>query len=132
TVETAIREGGIVPVAVLSGNRNFPGRVHPLLSAGFLASPPLVIAYALAGTIDIDIQNDPLGQTPDGKNVYLRDLWPSADEIEAVYHAASSIADFPQAFAVATQSRLWQEVEAVKGELWPFDPASTYLRRPPF
>ncbi|WMT86859.1 aconitate hydratase AcnA [Pelagibacterium sp. 26DY04] len=132
TVETAIREEGIVPVAVLSGNRNFPGRVHPLLSAGFLASPPLVIAYSLAGTIDIDIQNDPLGQTPDGKNVYLRDLWPSAAEIEAIYHAASSIADFPQAFAVATQSRLWREVETVKGELWPFDPASTYLRRPPF
>ena len=130
-MDTAIAEG-VVPVAMLSGNRNFPGRVHPLLSAGFLASPPLVIAYALAGTVDIDIQNDPLGTSAEGKPVYLRDLWPSAAEIEAAYAGAIDSADFPEAFAAATRSRLWAEVETIAGQLWPFDPASTYLRRPPF
>lgn len=130
-MDAAIRED-VVPVAVLSGNRNFPGRVHPSLSAGFLASPPLVIAYALAGTVDIDIQNDPLGNSPEGKDVFLRDLWPSAQEIEAAYVQALNSADFPEAFAVAAASRLWKEVETISGELWPFDPSSTYLRRPPF
>jgi aconitate hydratase len=131
-MENAIHDQGVVPVAVLSGNRNFPGRVHPLLSAGFLASPPMVIAYALAGTIDLDIQADPIGRSSDGKNVYLRDLWPAAAEIEAAYTLAANSDDFPEAFANARQSKLWKDVETISGDIWPFDQLSTYLQRPPF
>ena len=131
-VERAIQDHGVLPVAVLSGNRNFPGRVHPLLSAGFLASPPLVIAYAIAGTVNIDIQNDPLGKAGDGREIYLRDLWPSADEIEAAYMSGGKATDYRDAFAAATDSKLWKSVETPIGPLYPFEEKSTYLRKPPF
>lgn len=131
-VEQAIHDHGVLPVAVLSGNRNFPGRVHPLLSAGFLASPPLVIAYAIAGTVNIDIQNDPLGKAADGRDIYLRDLWPTADEIEAAYLQGGKASDYRDAFAAATDSKLWKSVETPLGPLYPFEENSTYLRKPPF
>lgn len=131
-VEQAIHDHGVLPVAVLSGNRNFPGRVHPLLSAGFLASPPLVIAYAIAGTVNIDIQNDPLGKAADGRDIYLRDLWPTADEIEAAYLQGGKASDYRDAFAAATDSKLWKSVETPIGPLYPFEENSTYLRKPPF
>lgn len=131
-VELAIQEHGVVPVAVLSGNRNFPGRVHPLLVAGFLASPPLVIAYAIAGTVNIDVQSDPLGQSADGVDIYLRDIWPSADEIEAVYLYARKAADYREEFTAASESKLWKCVETPMGPLYPFEEKSTYLRKPSF
>lgn len=131
-VERAIQDHDVVPVAVLSGNRNFPGRVHPLLSAGFLASPPLVIAYAIVGTVNIDIQNDPLGTSSNGQEVFLRDLWPSADEIEAAYMRGGKTTDYRDAFAAATDSKLWKSVETPAGPLYPFEENSTYLRKPSF
>ncbi|WP_188721624.1 aconitate hydratase AcnA [Nitratireductor aestuarii] len=131
-VTQAIQDHGVLPVAVLSGNRNFPGRVHPLLSAGFLASPPLVIAYAIAGTVNVDIQNDRLGTTADGRDVYLRDIWPTAQEIEEAYQRGAVAADYPEAFAEATDSKLWQSVATPEGPLYPFEESSTYLRKPSF
>src|SRR5581483_10309710 len=80
-VADAVRENDLVVAAVLSGNRNFEGRIHPLVRASFLASPPLVVAYALAGTVDIDLTNDPIGHDPNGQAVYLRDIWPTSNEV---------------------------------------------------
>lgn len=130
-MEAAIRQG-VVPVAILSGNRNFPGRVHPQLEAAFLASPPLTVAYAIAGDVNRDILTDPVGQTADGTAVHLSDLWPSGAEIDAAFAAAGDAMDFPTAFAEARRNRLWQSVEAPAGATWPWGPGSTYLRRPPF
>ena len=129
-MEQAARAGQ-APVAVLSGNRNFPGRVHPLLDAGLLASPPLVVAYALKGDVRGDILRDPLGTDPEGRPVTLADLWPTGAELDAAL-AAVAPADFPDSFAEAHASPAWAAVEAPATDLWPWDPASTYLRRPPF
>ena len=82
-VETAIKEGDLIAAGVLSGNRNFEGRIHPWVKANFLASPPLVVAYALAGTVDIDLSTEPLGKGNDGNDVYLKDIWPTTEEIVA-------------------------------------------------
>lgn len=123
----AIENDGIVPVAVLSGNRNFPGRVHPQIEASFLASPPLVIAYALAGHINLDILRDPI----DGKNVYLRDLWPTAAEIDAALASVQS-ADFRVAHELAEKNEAWRQLDAPSTPLFPWDETSTYIRRPPF
>lgn len=131
-MEAAIVEQGVTAAAVLSGNRNFPGRVHPLLDAGFLASPPLTIAYALAGDVNLDILREPLGRDARGREVRLADLWPSGEEIDLALAAATDPADFPAAFAEAGGSRAWQGIEAPEGDLYPWDEASHYLRRPPF
>ena len=130
-METAIREG-LVATAVISGNRNFPGRVHPLLEAGFLASPPLVVAYAIAGTSAIDILSDALGRDRNGVDVHLADIWPSSAEIDACAASAHDARDFGDAFRQASASRVWRELKAPTGPLFPWDEASTYLRRPPF
>jgi aconitate hydratase len=131
-MEKAVVEDGVTAAAVLSGNRNFPGRVHPLLHAGFLASPPLTVAYALAGDVNRDILREPLGQDAEGRDVYLADLWPSGEEIDRAQARAVSASDFPAAFAAASQNRIWQQVEAPTGDLYPWDEASHYLRRPPY
>jgi aconitate hydratase len=131
-MEAAIREHGVTAAAVLSGNRNFPGRVHPLLNAGFLASPPLTIAYALAGDVNRDILREPLGQDPEGRDIHLSDLWPTGEEIDRVLATAVEAHDFPSAFAEASRNRIWQEIEAPSGDLYPWDEDSHYLRRPPF
>lgn len=131
-VEKAISERGVLPVAVLSGNRNFPGRVHPQLEAGFLASPPMVVAFALAGTADLDIMKDPVGIAVDGRPVMLSMLWPAASEIDEALAAASSTADFAPAYGEAEASKAWQELEAPTTTLFPWDEKSTYIRRPPF
>lgn len=123
---------GKVPVAILSGNRNFPGRVHPQIEAAFLASPPLTVAYALAGDVNRDILTEPVGHTPEGAPVFLADLWPSGAEIDVADAAARDVQDFPIAFATARQNQLWEAVETPEGPTWPWNPASTYLRRPPF
>ena len=123
---------GRVPVAILSGNRNFPGRVHPQIEAAFLASPPLTVAYALAGDVNRDILTEPIGQTTDGAPVVLADLWPSGADIDAALAAAREAQDYPDAFATARQNEVWDAVKAPEGATWPWDSTSTYLRRPPF
>lgn len=118
-------------VAVLSGNRNFPGRVHPDLDMGFLASPPLVVAYALAGDVNRNILRDPVGTARDGTKVYLRDLWPSGADIDATLTTVEA-GDFAQAYAKAEASEEWQRLDAPVGPLFPWYECSTYVRRPPF
>ncbi len=124
-------ERDLHPVAVLSGNRNFPGRAHPDLDAGFLASPPLVIAYALAGAVTGDILGG--AGEPDARWAarFLRDLWPEAGEIDAAM-ARLRPNEVPAAYAESEASPAWAALDAPSGALFPWDPASTYVRRPPF
>jgi aconitate hydratase len=128
----AVERGGTVPVAILSGNRNFPGRVHPQIEAGFLASPPLVIAYALKGDVNLDILKDPIGTGPDGTPVHLADIWPSGAEIDAALLQATDRSDYGQAFRAASDNAEWNAIPAPRTPLYPFEVTSTYLRRPPF
>ncbi|MDN5784088.1 MAG: aconitate hydratase AcnA, partial [Corynebacterium casei] len=120
------------PVAVLSGNRNFPGRVHPDLDYGFLMSPPSVIAFALAGRADIDISAEALGTDSAGKPVYLRDIWPSPHDIDETFTKAMAPDDFGADFYEASNNKLWHEIDAPEGPLFPWDEKSTILRPPPF
>lgn len=131
-MDAAIQADAVLPVAILSGNRNFPGRVHGQIEAGFLASPALVVAYALAGDADRDILRDPLGTGADGRAITLAELWPTGAEIDAALARALDPADFGRAFAEATTSRHWAELDAPASTLFPWDPASTALRPPPF
>ncbi|WP_377849039.1 aconitate hydratase AcnA [Bosea sp. UC22_33] len=131
-VQNELGREGFRPVAVLSGNRNFPGRVHPDLENGFLASPPLVIAFALAGTVDIDITRDPLGFDAEGKPVMLGEIWPTGAEIDDAVTTGWDVADFDAAYREAATRPLWVELEAPDGPRFPWEPGSTYLRRPPF
>ncbi|TCU37201.1 aconitate hydratase AcnA [Rhizobium azibense] len=131
-ISQAMSERGILPVAVLSGNRNFPGRVHPELVAGFLASPPMVIAFALAGTVDLDIMTGVIGFSQTGEAVTLSMLWPKSSEIDDALALAADAGDFMPAYGEAEASRVWQELDAPKTTIFPWDEASTYIRRPPF
>ena len=123
---------GKAAVAVLSGNRNFPGRVHPKLDLGFLASPPLVIAFGLAGDVDRDILADPIGRSSSGEDVFLADLWPDSAELDDILCQAANSDDFSSAFAEAERNPDWTGLNAPDGTLFPWNPASTYLCRPPF
>jgi len=131
-VAAAVETGGLKPVAVLSGNRNFPGRVHAQIESAFLASPPLVVAYAVAGRAGLDITRDPLGTASDGRPVHLADLWPGSAEIEAAVAAGLDPADIAAAGREADASPAWAALGAPGTPRFPWDPASTYLRRPPF
>ena len=131
-IQDAMSRRSILPVAVLSGNRNFPGRVHPDLELGFLMSPPLVIAFGLAGDAERDFRVDPVQTTVDGRRVFLQDLWPSAQEIDNLLECSQDPADYKRAFAIATDNPLWHALDAPASELYPWNPASTALRRPPF
>ncbi|HZL85746.1 MAG TPA: aconitate hydratase AcnA [Candidatus Krumholzibacteria bacterium] len=132
-VAHAIEDGRLVAVAVLSGNRNFEGRINPLVRANYLASPPLVVAYALAGRIDVDLQREPLGQDAGGRDVHLRDIWPSNAEIQAAVQSALSPAMFTRQYAdVYTGDDNWRAIQAPEGVRFTWDPASTYVRRPTF
>ncbi|MGH0344012.1 aconitate hydratase AcnA [Sinorhizobium meliloti] len=131
-VVSAIAERDILPVAVLSGNRNFPGRVHPQLEAGFLASPPMVVAFALAGSVELDIIHDPIGISADGRPVTLKMLWPQASEIDEAMTLASSTSDFAPSYDAAEASEAWKDLPAPTSTLFPWDETSTYIRRPPF
>ena len=131
-IEQAMAERGILPVAVLSGNRNFPGRVHPQLEAGFLASPPLVVAFALAGDVNRDILTDPIGRSPTGEDIRLADLWPSGGEIDAALAMATDAGDYGTSYEEAEASETWRSLVAPAADLFPWDPGSTYIRRPPF
>ncbi|QFZ85212.1 aconitate hydratase AcnA [Variovorax paradoxus] len=131
-IQEAAARGAVHPVAVLSGNRNFPGRVHPDLDLGFLMSPPLVIAFGLAGDAERDLRVDPVQVNASGKKIYLQDLWPSREEIDAALTQSQDPSDYPCAFAIATANPLWHELAAPGSELYPWNPGSTALRRPPF
>ncbi|MHC5560954.1 aconitate hydratase AcnA [Kocuria sp. U4B] len=131
-IDQAQAAGHVSPVAILSGNRNFPGRVHPNLDLGFLMSPPMVIAYALAGDAKVDLTRDPVQLSPEGRPVYLDELWPDPAEIDRTVAAAVDPADFTRDFRVAAQNRLWAEIEAPTSDLYPWEETSTILRRPPF
>ena len=127
-----IAQTGIKPVAVLSGNRNFPGRVHPQIEDGFLCSPPLVIAYALTGTINGDITADVIGRSRSGGEIRLKDIWPSSAEIDLFLSRASDQSDFSGAFETAQRNEAWRDLAAPKTMRFPWNEVSTYLRPPPF
>ncbi len=132
-VANAIQEQDLVVAAVISGNRNFEGRVHPLVKANYLASPPLVVAYALAGTVDIDLTQEPLGFDRAGQPVYLRDIWPSQAEVQAAIAASLRPEMFRQAYAdVFTGNPMWNAVAVPQEAAYRFDPASTYIQEPPY
>jgi aconitate hydratase len=132
-VSAAIGEGHLVAAAVLSGNRNFEGRVHPEVRANYLASPPLVVAYALAGRIDVDLTSEPLGVADDGTPVYLRDLWPSQREVAAAIASGLTPAMYSARYAdVFAGDASWQSLAAPAGETFAWDDASTYVQNPPY
>ena len=132
-VSAAIAEGNLAVCSVLSGNRNFEGRIHPETKLNYLASPPLVVAYALAGTMDTDLAADPLGTGSDGQPVYLRDIWPSAAEIGEVIASCLRpemyIREYAEVFA---GDERWRSLPVPAGDTFAWDPSSTYVRRPPF
>ncbi|MDP3331021.1 MAG: aconitate hydratase AcnA [Methylococcaceae bacterium] len=132
-VEQAIVENNLVVSAVLSGNRNFEGRVHPLTQTNYLASPPLVVAYALAGAMTVDISRDSIGKDKDGNPVYLQDIWPSNQEISETIRQFVTPEMFRERYAdVFTGSQAWQQVEVSSSEIYPWNTHSTYIRKPPF
>ncbi|HNM46240.1 MAG TPA: aconitate hydratase AcnA, partial [Candidatus Sumerlaeota bacterium] len=132
-VAAAITEGDLVVSAVLSGNRNFEGRVNPHTRANYLASPPLVVAYALAGSTAIDITKDPIGTGSDGKPVYLKDIWPSTEEVEQCVAKNVSREQFESKYAdVWKGSKAWQDIKSVQSLQYSWKPESTYIQNPPF
>jgi len=132
-LEDAIVKNDLIACAVLSGNRNFEARVHQSLKANFLMSPPLVVAFALAGTVLIDMDNDPIGTSPLGKPVYLRDIWPSNAEIADVLKFANNAANFRREYSdLSGAKRLWDAIPESTGAVFRYDPASTYILEPPF
>jgi aconitate hydratase len=132
-VAKAVTGSDLVAAAVISGNRNFEGRVHPLVKANYLASPPLVVAYALAGTVDIDLENEPLGTGKDGRPVYLHDIWPSSAEVAEVVADCVRTAMFDERYAsVFEGSDMWKEIKVSGGDLYEWDENSTYIHHPPY
>jgi aconitate hydratase len=128
-----IKENDLLVSAVLSGNRNFEGRIHALVKANYLASPPLVIAYALAGTVDIDLVNEPIGTDKDGQPVYLKDLWPTSKEIQDTIRSVVTPELFKAQYQhVFTANERWNALTTSEGELYDWDTASTYIQEPPF
>ena len=132
-VSDAVRKKGLTLASILSGNRNFEGRISPDVRMNYLASPPLVVAYALAGTMDIDIRKDPLGRDGDGDEVHLRDLWPSPEEVDRELAQVVTRRMYLDNYGDAhTGSRQWEELEVPSGPTYDFDPESTYMRGSPF
>ncbi|KAG4988042.1 hypothetical protein JHK85_031025 [Glycine max] len=132
-VASAITENDIVAAAVLSGNRNFEGRVHPLTRANYLASPPLVVAYALAGTVDIDFDTEPIGIGKDGTKIFFKDIWPSSEEIANVVQSSVLPAMFRDTYNAITQGNpMWNNLSVPTGTLYAWDPTSTYIHEPPY
>jgi aconitate hydratase len=132
-VAQAVAEHDMIVAAVLSGNRNFEGRIHPQVRANYLASPPLVVAYALAGRMDIDLTSEPLGRGAAGEDVFLRDIWPSNAEIEAVMNASINEQMFTSRYAdVFSGDERWQAMPVPTGERYAWDPKSEYVKRAPY
>jgi aconitate hydratase len=132
-VEEAINANDLVAVSVLSGNRNFEARVHQSIRANFLMSPPLVVAFALAGRIDIDLMHEPIGPGSDGQDVYLKDIWPTMDEVREMMQKALDPDDFRRLYgSFAEQNPLWNDIPSSAGMLYSWDGSSTYIQEPPF
>jgi aconitate hydratase len=132
-IANAVEEHDLVVSAVLSGNRNFEGRINPHVKANYLASPPLVVAYAIAGTTDVDLTHDPLGRDSDGNDVYLKDVWPSQREIVDTVAASMTPEMFTHQYGHATEGpEEWQAIDAPEGDLFEWDESSTYVQEPPF
>jgi aconitate hydratase len=129
----AINDKGLIASGVLSGNRNFEGRVSPDVQANYLASPPLVVAYALAGTVNIDLTTEPLGQDKDGNDVFLKDIWPSNKEIQEFIAKYVTREMFEEEICRRVQGRRnWQAVKVPAGQTYAWDDASTYVQNPPY
>ncbi len=132
-ISAAVAEKDLAVVSVLSGNRNFEGRINPDVKMNYLASPPLVVAYALAGIMDIDLTTEPIGTGSDGKQVYLSDIWPSPAEVEEVVTSSVAPEMFSRDYAdVFAGDERWQELDVPAGEVFAWDGSSTYVRRPPY
>jgi aconitate hydratase len=132
-ISEAVRAGDLVACSVLSGNRNFEGRVHPEVKMNFLASPPLVVAYALAGTLNLDLTTEPLGTGSDGKPVYLKDIWPSSGEIHEFIAKSVDSAMFRKGYAsVFTGDEHWNSIRLPSGKIYSWDDKSTYVKNPPY
>ncbi|MBA3265390.1 MAG: aconitate hydratase AcnA, partial [Nocardioidaceae bacterium] len=132
-VSEVVNEQDLAVVSVLSGNRNFEGRINPDIKMNYLASPPLVVAYALAGSMDIDLFNEPLGQDTSGQDVFLKDIWPSPAEVEEVVAASITSEMFTKDYAdVFTGDERWQSLPTPEGDTFAWDPESTYVRKPPY
>ncbi len=132
-IGAAIKENNLVAVAVLSGNRNFEGRIHPLVRANYLASPPLVVAYALAGRMDVDLTTEPLGTDKNGKPVFLSDIWPTPQEIETTVRAAVSTSMYQKQYSKVYEGDAhWKGMHVPQGDLYQWDPKSTYIKLPPY
>ena len=129
----AITKNALVCAAVLSGNRNFEARIHPNLKANFLASPPLVVAYAIAGTVSKDLMTEPVGQGKGGRNVYLGDIWPTSDEIYQLMKYAMNGKAFKKNYDKVAKKpgKLWEKVKSARGQVYDW-PGSTYIAKPPF
>jgi aconitate hydratase len=132
-IGAAIKENNMVAVAVLSGNRNFEGRIHPLVRANYLASPPLVVAYALAGRMDVDLTTEPLGNDQEGKPVYLHEIWPTPQEVEATVRQAVTQEQYKKQYAaVYDGDEHWKGMAVPAGDLYQWDAKSTYIKLPPY
>jgi aconitate hydratase len=132
-ISEGVRNGDLIATSVLSGNRNFEGRVHAEIKMNFLASPPLVVAYALAGTMNIDMNAEPLGTDAEGKPVFLKDIWPSPHEVATTVGASVDRAMFTKSYAsVFTGDEQWQAISVPKDEVYRWEPTSTYVRNPPY
>ena len=132
-ISEAVRTGDVVACSVLSGNRNFEGRVHPEVKMNFLASPPLVVAYAIAGTLELDLTSEPLGTGSDGKPVYLKDIWPSATEIQEVIAKSVDAAMFKKSYSgVYSGDENWNAIKVPEGKIYAWDEQSTYVKNPPY
>ncbi len=132
-IGAAIKDNNLIAVAVLSGNRNFEGRIHPLVRANYLASPPLVVAYALAGRMDVDLTTEPLGNDTAGKPVFLKDIWPTPQEIETTVRAAVTTAQYSKEYAAVYEGDArWKSMPIPEGDIYKWDPKSTYIKMPPY
>ena len=132
-IGAAIKENNILAVAVLSGNRNFEGRIHPLVRANYLASPPLVVAYALAGRMDVDLTTEPLGNGSDGKPVYLSEIWPTPQEVEATVRKAVTTEQYRKEYSEVFEGDAhWKAMKVPEGDIYQWDDKSTYIKLPPY
>ncbi len=132
-IGAAIKDNNLVAVAVLSGNRNFEGRIHPLVRANYLASPPLVVAYALAGRMDLDLTTEALGNGSDGKPVFLKDIWPTPQEIESTVRKAVTTDQYLKQYGEVFEGDAhWKSMKVPEGDLYAWDPKSTYIKLPPY
>ncbi len=132
SVEKLVADNDLVTASVLSGNRNFEARIHQAVKANFLMSPPLVVAFAIAGRVDVDLEKEPLGKGKDGRDVYLRDVWPTSAEVQALLDAATDPEAYRENYADFSHNRRWNETAVKGGMLYAWDPDSTYIQEPPY